>query len=80
MTKIMVLANETIAGEKLLDAILERKGEDVSFHVVAADAAAARQRRLRRGGARQRPGARTCAQWMRDNGIERAARSATPTR
>ena len=35
MRKILVLANETIAGEKLLDAILARKGEDVTFHVDA---------------------------------------------
>jgi hypothetical protein len=34
MTKILVLANETIAGKPLLDAILEHRGQDVSFHVV----------------------------------------------
>jgi hypothetical protein len=34
MTNILVLANETIGGEKLLDAVLARKGEDVRFHVV----------------------------------------------
>jgi hypothetical protein len=34
MTKVLVLANETIAGKKLLDEILARRGDDVSFHVV----------------------------------------------
>jgi hypothetical protein len=34
VTKILVLANETIAGKPLLDAIRARRGEDVSFHVV----------------------------------------------
>src|SRR5918996_655876 len=34
---ILVLANETIGGEKLLDAVLARKGEDVRFHVVVPD-------------------------------------------
>src|SRR5918997_1204756 len=34
MTRILVLANETIAGKPLLDAILARRDEDVSFHVV----------------------------------------------
>lgn len=34
MTKILVLANETIGGGKLLDAILARKADGVSFHVV----------------------------------------------
>jgi hypothetical protein len=31
---VLILANETIAGEKLLDAMLARKGEDVRLHVV----------------------------------------------
>jgi hypothetical protein len=31
---IMVLANETIGGKKLLDAVLARRGDDVNFHVV----------------------------------------------
>src|SRR3954454_15980491 len=36
MPKVLVLANETIGGEKLLEAIRERagRGDDVSFHVV----------------------------------------------
>src|SRR4051794_5491301 len=36
MTNVLVLANETIGGEKLLDAIRERakRGDDVSFFVV----------------------------------------------
>src|SRR3954451_10728429 len=40
MAKILVLANETIGGEKLLDAIRERagRGYDVSFHVVVPQA------------------------------------------
>src|SRR3954454_4566254 len=40
MAKILVLANETIGGEKLLDAIRERagRGDDVSFHVVVPQA------------------------------------------
>jgi hypothetical protein len=34
MTKILVLANETIGGKPLLDAVRARSGDDVSFHVV----------------------------------------------
>ena len=36
MPRVLVLANETIGGEKLLDAVRERakQGDDVSFHVV----------------------------------------------
>jgi hypothetical protein len=34
MTNILVLANETIGGKRLLDTVLARKGEDVHFHVV----------------------------------------------
>ena len=34
MKNILVLANETIGGKELLDAVLARKGEDVRFHVV----------------------------------------------
>src|SRR5918992_4534882 len=34
MTNILVLANETIGGKKLLDAVLARRDEDVAFHVV----------------------------------------------
>src|SRR5215218_1332304 len=40
MVKVLVLANETIGGEKLLDAVRERAGagDDVSFHVVVPQA------------------------------------------
>ena len=40
MAKVLVLANETIGGEKLLDAIRERarRGDGVSFHVVVPQA------------------------------------------
>jgi hypothetical protein len=40
MAKVLVLANETIGGEKLLDAIRERagRGDDVSFHIVVPQA------------------------------------------
>src|SRR5918998_964009 len=36
MPNVLVLANETIGGAKLLDAVRERagRGDDVSFHVV----------------------------------------------
>jgi hypothetical protein len=34
VTNILVLANETIGGQKLLDAVLARRGDDVRFHVV----------------------------------------------
>lgn len=34
MPNVLVLANETIGGQKLLDAILARRGDDVRFHVV----------------------------------------------
>jgi hypothetical protein len=34
MTKILVLANETIGGKPLLDAVRARRGDDVAFHVV----------------------------------------------
>src|ERR1700742_4752899 len=34
MTKILVLANETIGGKKLLDAVLARRAEDTTYHVV----------------------------------------------
>jgi hypothetical protein len=36
--KILILANETIAGKKLLDAIVGRGGDDVRFHVVVPQA------------------------------------------
>src|SRR5215208_2601536 len=40
MPDVLVLANETIGGEKLLDAIRERarRGDDVRFHVVVPQA------------------------------------------
>lgn len=34
MTNVLVLANETIGGQKLLDAVLARRDDDASFHVV----------------------------------------------
>jgi hypothetical protein len=34
MSRILVLANETIGGKKLLDTVLARKAEDARFHVV----------------------------------------------
>jgi hypothetical protein len=69
--KILVLANETIAGAKLLDAILARRGEDVSFHVVVP------QTRPRHGNVVYDEVVRDSAQvrvdlaraWMRENGI-----------
>jgi hypothetical protein len=71
VTKILVLANETIAGEKLLDTILARKGDDVSFHVVVP------RTRPRHGNVVYDEVVRDSAQvrvdlareWMRDNGI-----------
>jgi hypothetical protein len=32
--KILILANETIAGKRMLDAMVAHRGEDVSFHIV----------------------------------------------
>jgi hypothetical protein len=72
VTKILVLANETIAGGKLLDAILEHKGEDVSFHVVVPRATP------RHGNIVYDEVVRDSAQvrvdlaraWMEENGIE----------
>jgi len=71
VTKILVLANETIAGAKLLDAILARRGEEVSFHVVVP------QTRPRHGNVVYDEVVRDSAQvrvdlaraWMRENGI-----------
>jgi hypothetical protein len=34
MRNVLVLANETIGGQKVLDAVLARRGDDVRFHVV----------------------------------------------
>ena len=84
MAEILVLANETIGGEKLLDAIRERAraGRRALPRRRPADPPAARQRDLRRGGARlgagpRRPGARVHA---RRGHRGHAARSATATR
>jgi hypothetical protein len=71
VTKVLVLANETIGGEKLLDAILERSGEGVSFHVVVP------QTRPRHGNVVYDEAVRDSAQvrvdlarvWMKENGI-----------
>ena len=71
MTKVLVLANETIGGEKLLEAISARSGEDVSFHVVVP------QTRPRHGNVIYDEAVRDSAQvrvdlareWMRENGI-----------
>jgi hypothetical protein len=72
VTKILVLANETIGGKPLLDAILARRGEDVSFHVVVP------QTRPRHGNVIYDEAVRDGAQvrvdlalaFMRENGIE----------
>jgi hypothetical protein len=71
VTKVLVLANETIGGEKLLDAILARSGEGVSFHVVVP------QTRPRHGNVIYDEAVRDSAQvrvdlaraWMREHGI-----------
>jgi hypothetical protein len=71
VTKVLVLANETIGGERLLNAILARSGEDVSFHVVVP------QTRPRHGNVVYDEVVRDSAQvrvdlareWMRENGI-----------
>jgi len=71
VTKVLVLANETIGGEKLLKAILERSGEGVSFHVVVP------QTRPRHGNVVYDEAVRDSAQvrvdlarvWMEENGI-----------
>jgi hypothetical protein len=71
VTRVLVLANETIGGQKLLDAILARKGEDVRFHVVVP------QTRPRHGNVVYDEAVRDGAQvrvdlalaFMRENGI-----------
>jgi hypothetical protein len=78
--KILVLANETIAGGKLLDAIMEHKGEDVSFHVVVPRA------RPRHGNIVYDEVVRDSAQvrvdlaraWMRENGIKSSGEVGDP--
>jgi hypothetical protein len=75
MTDILVLANETIGGKNLLDAILKRRddaGGDVRFHVVVP------QTRPKHGNVIYDDAVRASAQvrvdlalaFMRDNGIE----------
>src|SRR5919199_3308667 len=75
MTNVLVLANETIGGKKLLDAVLQRRDEaggDVHFHVVVP------LTRPRHGNVVYREAVRDGAQvridlalaFMRDNGIE----------
>ena len=72
MTRILVLANETIGGRNLIDKVLERRGDDVSFHVVVPRA------RPRRGNVVYDEAVRDMAQvrvdlmlaFMRDNGIK----------
>ena len=80
MTKVLVLANETIGGEKLLDAILERSGEDVSFHVVVP------RTRPRHGNVVYDEVVRDSAQvrvdlareWMREHGIKSSGEVGDP--
>jgi hypothetical protein len=80
VTKVLVLANETIGGEKLLDAILERSGEDVSFHVVVP------RTRPRHGNVVYDEVVRDSAQvrvdlareWMRENGIKSSGEVGDP--
>jgi hypothetical protein len=72
VTRILVLANETIGGKGLIDKVLERRADDVSFHVVVPQA------RPRRGNVVYDEAVRDMAQvrvdlmlaFMRDNGIE----------
>ena len=72
MTKILVLANETIGGRSLIEKVLERKADGVSFHVVVPRA------RPRRGNVVYDEAVRDMAQvrvdlmlaFMRDNGIK----------
>jgi hypothetical protein len=74
VTNILVLANETIGGEKLLNAVLARKGEDVRFHVVVP------QTRPKHGNVIYDEAVRDGAQvrvdlalaFMRENGIQGA--------
>jgi hypothetical protein len=74
VTKILVLANETIAGKNLLDTVLQRRADDVSFYVVVPQA------RPRRGNVVYDEAVRDMAQvrvdlmlaFMRDNGIKGA--------
>jgi hypothetical protein len=74
VTKILVLANETIGGKNLIDTVLERRADDVSFYVVVPQA------RPRRGNVVYDEAVRDMAQvrvdlmlaFMRDNGIKGA--------
>jgi hypothetical protein len=80
VTKVLVLANETIGGEKLLNAILERSGEDVSFHVVVP------RTRPRHGNVVYDEVVRDSAQvrvdlareWMREHGIKSSGEVGDP--
>jgi hypothetical protein len=71
MTRVLVLANETIGGKALLDAVLARSGDDVAFHVVVP------QTRPKHGNVVYDEAVRDSAQvrvdlalaFMRDNGI-----------
>jgi hypothetical protein len=71
VTKILVLANETIGGRSLIEKVMERRGDDVSFHVVVPRA------RPRRGNVVYDEAVRDMAQvrvdlmlaFMRDNDI-----------
>ena len=80
MTKVLVLANETIGGEGLLDAILARSGEDVSFHVVVP------RTRPRHGNVVYDEVVRDSAQvrvdlareWMREHGIKSSGEVGDP--
>jgi hypothetical protein len=72
VTKILVLANETIGGRNLIEKVMERKADDVSFHVVVPRA------RPRRGNVVYDEAVRDMAQvrvdlmlaFMRDNRIK----------
>jgi hypothetical protein len=72
VTKILVLANETIGGRSLIDKVTERSGADVAFHVVVPQA------RPRRGNVVYDEAVRSMAQvrvdlmlaFMRENQIE----------
>jgi hypothetical protein len=72
VTKILVLANETIGGRSLIEKVMERRRDDVSFYVVVPRA------RPRRGNVVYDEAVRDMAQvrvdlmlaFMRDNGIK----------
>jgi hypothetical protein len=80
VTKILVLANETIGGRNLIEKVMERRADDVSFHVVVPRA------RPRRGNVVYDEAVRDMAQvrvdlmlaFMRDNGIKGAGEVGDP--